>query len=315
MGKEKLSRKKEEGAKARVQGFNVVEEECIWMKAGVVGFRLCDNAYDCHNCPFDRGMKKAMNASPEADAVRDQPEWVDHMRSSYDGASRACRHALTGRVQAPKICAMNYECFHCSYDQMLDELDLTLQTRAPHYQLASGYRLADGYYYHLGHSWARFEHGGRVRIGFDDFLVKVFGEPQRIELPFLGATLVQNQVGWSFCRDDHQAAVLSPVSGDVLAVNHKALDHPEISHVDPYQEGWLLMVEPRMPKRDLKGLYFGREGIRWMEEETKQLMGVLGPEYEQLAATGGEPVDDFYGRFPEVGWDRLARTFLRTEKR
>ena len=306
---------KKEGAKSRVQGFNVVEEECIWMKAGVVSFRLCDNAYDCYNCPFDRGMRKAMNVTPESDAPKARPEWVDHMRSTYHGASRACRHALTGRVQAPKICAMNYECYHCSYDQMLDELDMALQTQAPAYQVASGYRLSEGYYYHMGHCWARFEHGGRVRIGFDDFLVKVFGAPQSLQLPFLGATLTQNQVGWSFGRDGHEAAVLSPVSGEVLAVNQKALDHPEISHADPYQEGWLLMLEPKMPKRDLKGLYFGREGVRWMEEETKQLMATLGPEYERLAATGGEPLPDFYGKFPEVGWERLSHMFLRTEKK
>jgi hypothetical protein len=40
----------------------------------------------------------------------------------------------------------------------------------------------------------------------------------------------------------------------------------------------------------------------------------MGPEYEQLAATGGEPIDDVVGHFPEIGWDLLAQTFLRTEK-
>ena len=32
--------------KNKVVGFQVVEDECIWMKAGVVNFRTCDNAYD-----------------------------------------------------------------------------------------------------------------------------------------------------------------------------------------------------------------------------------------------------------------------------
>jgi len=42
-------------------------------------------------------------------------------------------------------------------------------------------------------------------------------------------------------------------------------------------------------------------------------LGLLGPEYEKLAATGGEPVGDVYANFPQVGWNRLVRTFLRTE--
>ena len=39
----------------RIEGFEVLENECIWMKAGVINYRLCDHAYDCNNCPFDTG--------------------------------------------------------------------------------------------------------------------------------------------------------------------------------------------------------------------------------------------------------------------
>ena len=51
-----------------------------------------------------------------------------------------------------------------------------------------------------------------------------------------------------------------------------------------------------------------------MDQESRELMNLTGPEYEQLAATGGEPIRDVFGHFPEIGWDRLVRTFLRTEK-
>jgi glycine cleavage system H lipoate-binding protein len=195
---------------------------------------------------------------------------------------------------------------------MLDDMDLAEDTGTPGYTLASGFRLADGYYYHPGHSWARFEHGGRVRIGFDDFVVKVFGAAGAVTLPPLGETLRQNKVGWAFERDDHQAAVLSPVTGTVLAVNHRAAKHPEITHEDPYREGWLLIVEPDMPKRNLKGLYFGSDSFKWMEGEGRRLMALLGPRYENLAPTGGALVDDVYGQVPELGWRELTKAFLRT---
>jgi len=44
----------------KIQGFNILEDECIWMKAGVINFRLCDNAFDCTNCPFDTAMTRAI---------------------------------------------------------------------------------------------------------------------------------------------------------------------------------------------------------------------------------------------------------------
>lgn len=306
--------KPENPKKKRVIGFEVLEEECIWMKAGIVNFRMCDNAYDCYNCPFDKGMRKAMGLETAGMVKEEQPAWVEHLKRSYHGAVRPCRHALTGRVNAPKICTMNYECHHCSYDQMLDEFDMGVLAESPTYQLASGYRVAQGYYYHMGHSWARFEHGGRVRVGFDDFLVKLFGAIRELNLPPLGATLKQEEVGWTFGRNGHKGAVLAPVTGTVLAVNHKAQEHPEITHHDPYQNGWLFIIEPDFPKRNLKRLYFGDESLQWIEQETQKLMSLMGPEYEQLVATGGEPIDDFFGSFPDIGWGALTTTFLRTEQ-
>jgi glycine cleavage system H lipoate-binding protein len=283
------------------------------MKAGVVNFRHCDNAYDCFTCPFDRGMRKAMGLDNEANEKEARPGWVEYLKKSYAGSERPCRHTLTGHVDAPKICTLNYECYHCPYDQMLDESDFGQLGKKPHCELVSGYRMAHGYYYHRGHTWARFDHGGRIRIGFDDFLVRLFGAVQELRLPPLGAELLQDQVGWSFGRDNQRAAVLAPVSGTVLAVNHRALEHPEITHHDPYQVGWLFVLEPDLPKRNLKRLYYEREGFQWMEMESQKLLALLGPEYEQLAATGGEALKDFYGGFPHLGWDKLVRTFLQTE--
>jgi glycine cleavage system H lipoate-binding protein len=254
-----------------------------------------------------------MDLGDQFNTLEHAPQWVEYLKKRYRGESRPCRHALTGRIDAPKICTLNYECYHCAFDQMLDEADLARDAEAPRYKLASGYRLADGYYYHVGHSWARFEHGGRVGVGVDDFLVKLLGSPQSLMLPSLGETVEQNQVGWIFGRDKHKAGILAPVTGTVLAVNHKALEHPEITHEDPYHQGWLFILEPDMPKRNLRGLFFGEESFRWMEMEANKLMKLIGPEYEDLAATGGKLAGDVFGRFPQIGWRVLTKEFLHTD--
>ena len=299
---------------SRIIGFKVLENECIWMKAGVVNLRICDQAYDCNNCAFDTGMRKAMKIGAAGDTSTIAPKWVEHLQQTYHGSSRPCRHSLTGRIDAPKICSLNYECYHCAFDQMLDEADVAHEPSAPAYHLASGYKMADGYYYHMGHTWVRFEHGGRVRVGLDDFAARLFGTLEALNLPPLGERLKQHQVGLTFARGIRQAAILSPASGTVLAINHKACEHPEIAHEDPYREGWLMILEPVMAKRNLKGLYFGEESFRWMEQEGQKLMGMLGDDYEKLAATGGEPIGDVYGNFPELDWDMLVKRLLGTER-
>jgi glycine cleavage system H lipoate-binding protein len=291
-----------------VIGFEIIENECIWMKAGIVNFRLCDNAYDCGSCSFDKGMRKALRAGEKETAAG--VGWGQILKNQHQGEPPPCRHALTGRTVPSKTCPYNYECYHCPYDQWLDEYDQMEYKPSLSHTLASGYRLAPGYYYHAGHSWARFEHGGRIRVGFDDFLVKLFGPLDRIELPGLGASLRQDQIGWRFSRNRKKASVHSPVSGTVLTVNYRTQDHPAIAHQDPYNEGWLFILEPDMPKRNIKKLHFGSDSIKWMEAEHKKLLGLIGPEYEQLAATGGEPIDDVYGNIPQLGWKLLVKTFL-----
>ncbi len=300
-------------SKSAVKGFQVLEKECIWMKAGVINFKLCDSAYDCNHCAFDKAMRQAMGMSRKGATEQIAPNWAKHLQKKYRGADRPCRHSLTGRVEAPKICTMNYECYHCAYDQMLDDMDTYQLAHRPQTILAGGYSLARDYYYHPGHSWVRIEHGGRGRVGLDDFAVSVFGPSRRIDLPPLGARVEQDRIGWAFQRENKEAAVLSPITGTVLAVNRDAQEHPEILHQDPYYAGWLFMVEPNHPKKDLKRLYFGDQGRRWMETESQQLLGMMGPEYERLAATGGRAVRDVIGTCPNLDWNDLARHFLQTE--
>ena len=32
--------------------------KCLWMTAGMVGYKLCEYAYDCENCPFDHAIRQ-----------------------------------------------------------------------------------------------------------------------------------------------------------------------------------------------------------------------------------------------------------------
>lgn len=289
-----------------VRGFQVVEDECIWSKTGMVQSRKCDNVFDCRTCPYDIAMKKTFNANHQ----KPRSGWANNVKGVYSNTNIPCRHALTGRVTAAKVCTNNYECNHCAYDQMLDEEDMDSQLKRPVCVKASGYDLAEDYYYHKNHTWARFEHGGRIKIGFDDFMTKLFGAISKITLPFLGTKLKKNKAGFGFSCNGEMAAALSPVNGTVLAINNKVQEHPEIIHEDPYNEGWMFIVESKMPKLNYRGLMYGKDSLEWTDKESMKLLGLMGPEYQSLAAAGGDPVDNIYTNFPDIGWDCLVNTFI-----
>jgi glycine cleavage system H lipoate-binding protein len=241
--------------------------------------------------------------------------WSGEIKEKFHTVKRPCIHNLSGSRDAPSECSFHYNCYRCAFHLSLTVADDPKAIREPAYSFAAGYRLAEGFYYHFGHGWVVVEQGGRVRTGIDDFASKVFGAAASLKLPPVGIRLKQGEAGWVFVRNGHEAAVRSPISGRVVAVNHDVLKDPGLCHDDPYNRGWLFCVEPSLLKLELDGLYYGREAMDWIEMENREVMRLLGPEYEQLSATGAEPVDDLFGHMPGLDWDRLVTSILRTEER
>jgi hypothetical protein len=98
-------------------GFYISENQCIWVKAGVVNFRTCENAFDCTSCTFDKEMSRKLSQATTAPV-----SWREVMRHQ---PNKECRHMLTGRVLF-KLCSHNYECKDCAYDQLLYEYEQVL---------------------------------------------------------------------------------------------------------------------------------------------------------------------------------------------
>ena len=100
--------------KKKLPGFYLAEEECIWMKAGIINFRACDNHYHCDDCAFDKAMKIAMGGNPASE--KEQVPCRDTLKAedSHGNEITPCIHFLSGRINTPFECAENYECYHCA---------------------------------------------------------------------------------------------------------------------------------------------------------------------------------------------------------
>lgn len=301
---------KSSSTKFRVRGFQVLEDQCIWMLSGVVNFYLCDKAYNCYDCAFDKAMTKAMGRPNDK-----KKDWADTMNENYDGSARPCRHLATGRIQQPKICTNNYDCGRCEFDQMLDEIETAGSRGGVSCKKAAGYAVADDYYYHPGHTWVRVEHGGLARVGVDDFMMHLFGNASLKEIPKVGTRIIRNRPAFTLEQQGNLATVLSPVTGTVVAVNERVKKNPELMHTQPYNNGWLLLVKTSCPVKGYQNLFYGDGGIEFINDEFLRLNSLMGEEYEGLAATGGEPANDFFGLNPGVGWEKLVNEFLAPRKR
>jgi glycine cleavage system H lipoate-binding protein len=176
---------------------------------------------------------------------------------------------------------------------------------------AAGFDLAEGFYYHDGHAWARPEYGGRVRVGLDDFARKLLGSKSQVVLPEVGQEVRQGESGFMVKRNGESAQVLSPLDGTVSHVNHRLLDHPELINTSPYDEGWLFTVEPVKLRKNLKGLYFGDDAHDFISQEREKLFAMANEDME-ISADGGESVEDIFEALDAEDWAKFVKAFLKT---
>ena len=86
------------------------------------------------------------------------------------------------------------------------------------------------------------EAGGIVRVGISDFAQDQLGDIIYVELPAVGARVTQSQKMGEVESVKAVSELFSPVSGEVVEVNSKAVDSPQLLNEDPYHEGWLLCI-------------------------------------------------------------------------
>ena len=175
-----------------------------------------------------------------------------------------------------------------------------------------GFKVPQGYYFHRGHTWVKIEEALSIRIGIDDFALRMLGPLDRVIAPLLGKSVKQGRGDVEVFRGPHHAKVLSPVSGTITAVNSKLSHHGDLANRDPYSEGWVMIVHPENLRKDLKNLIIQAESRDFMDDQVellyKEIEEVAGP----LATDGGFLGNDIYGNMPQLGWDRLRINFLHT---
>lgn len=101
--------------------------------------------------------------------------------------------------------------------------------------------------YSKEHLWIRVE-GDKAVIGITDYAQGELGIVTAVELPSVGDELEQDDSFGSVEARKTVADLYAPVSGTVLEVNSEVADSPEPINDDPYDSGWLIMVEMSDPE-------------------------------------------------------------------
>ena len=100
--------------------------------------------------------------------------------------------------------------------------------------------------YHPEHDWARIE-GDEATLGITWFAQDALGELVHYEPPAVGAAVSKDESYGEVESVKAVSELVSPLSGEVLEVNEKAVDEPETVNEDPYGDGWLIRIRMSDP--------------------------------------------------------------------
>jgi len=121
----------------------------------------------------------------------------------------------------------------------------------------------ENFYYSQDHEWLKVE-GEEAVLGITDFAQKQLGDIIYVDLPLVGKTVEAHQTVTTVESVKSVSDVYSPVAGEVIEVNQKLIQTPELINRDPHGEGWILKLRLK-DKSELNNLMRAADYEKYLE--------------------------------------------------
>ena len=97
------------------------------------------------------------------------------------------------------------------------------------------------------HEWV--EKNDLFIVGITDFAQDQLGDVVSIELPEIGSIFKQNDAMAIIDSVKASSDIFCPLDGEIVEVNEKLLEHPELINQSPYDEGWIVKMKVSNPEQ------------------------------------------------------------------
>ena len=101
----------------------------------------------------------------------------------------------------------------------------------------------DSLLYTESDEWVKVEGEKKVRVGISDYAQKQLKDIVGVDLPNVGDEVEKGATLAVLESVKATAEVYSPVKGKVLEVNERLLDEPELLNKEPYDSGWIALID------------------------------------------------------------------------
>ena len=96
--------------------------------------------------------------------------------------------------------------------------------------------------YLASHEWGRIDEEGILTVGITNHAQDLLGDIVFVELPDIGKELDAEEESAIVESVKAASDVYTPLSGEVIEINEKLFDEPEIVNNSPFEDGWFLSL-------------------------------------------------------------------------
>ena len=96
--------------------------------------------------------------------------------------------------------------------------------------------------YTKDHEWINID-GDYAIVGITNFAQKELGDIVFVEIESLEQEIKSGEVFGSVEAVKTVSDLFMPMTGEIIEVNQKIIDNPELVNSDPYGEGWMIKIK------------------------------------------------------------------------
>ncbi|MDZ7267699.1 MAG: response regulator [candidate division KSB1 bacterium] len=257
-------------------------------------------------------VKGVKHFSPETDVV------VITGYATIESAVNAMKFGALDYVQKPftedELVEFTRKCLIRRQDRLEKQIKPVVHVvttgRPPEHE----FLLPGGVFISEGHVWANVTVPGLVRVGMDDFVRKMIGRIDAIELPAKGRRVKKGEPLFYVQQGGRRAAFKAPISGTVHLVNTELAQNLSWLEKQPYEKGWICSIKPDQLSAEIEQLRIGEKAAAWYQQEIKRVRELLMP-----AGGNGHPailpemarlVEGQLEETDDNTWKKFAESFL-----
>ncbi|MEO0276091.1 MAG: hypothetical protein ABIM60_04865 [candidate division WOR-3 bacterium] len=182
--------------------------------------------------------------------------------------------------------------------------------------LPTEFNIPRGLFFSPNHLWLKILPCGDIQIGVDDFVQKIIGKLDKIEIKNK-KRIKKGEDLFTVYQNNKKLTFYSPIDGKISEINKEIVENPDLLKNSLYEKGWILKITPFDLQNVIIESNIDKNTYKWLLREVERLEDFLGyhniynkPAFLTLQ-DGKIKIEGLLENFDDFAWMDFEEKFLK----